>query len=321
MSSTVIPPALPPRRQGESSEVQGEADPPVRSSHLNAFGLADVPLLQQPAYEASPVSQAEQTLALGPSRPFQPSPTSQQYPSPASPPPPEQSNLPPPAFPFWNGASLTPQQTGFRESQLQPHPPPNGIQAQQTGGYGAPMQPPFAPQSTGNSWTGPQQPQWQSPHHTGSSSSYHPPPSSPPPLPSRPSAPPSYAPTTTPTPGQPLLKDGKLLVYPVGFECPKCSNTGFKPFGAGSGRAGDDPGHPCRGVRLSSLSCSLRFRALADTERFAGLEETLPPLHLGARTLRSLKRPSSSELPTPSSSLRSATPTTTTAALSAWLSG
>jgi hypothetical protein len=29
-------------------------------------------------------------------------------------------------------------------------------------------------------------------------------------------------PTTVPTPGCPLLKDGKLLVYSFGFSCPKC---------------------------------------------------------------------------------------------------
>ena len=30
-------------------------------------------------------------------------------------------------------------------------------------------------------------------------------------------------PTAVPTPGHPLLKDGKLLVYPVGYECGKCA--------------------------------------------------------------------------------------------------
>jgi hypothetical protein len=44
-------------------------------------------------------------------------------------------------------------------------------------------------------------------------------------------------PTTSPTPGHPLLLNGKLLVYPNGHECHKCNNTGFKSF---------DPSHPCR---------------------------------------------------------------------------
>ncbi|KAG2014074.1 hypothetical protein CC2G_010921 [Coprinopsis cinerea AmutBmut pab1-1] len=35
-------------------------------------------------------------------------------------------------------------------------------------------------------------------------------------------------PTTEPTPGHPLLRDGKLLVYPKGYECEKCHNIGYK---------------------------------------------------------------------------------------------
>ncbi|KAI0248753.1 hypothetical protein BJV78DRAFT_1348017 [Lactifluus subvellereus] len=44
-------------------------------------------------------------------------------------------------------------------------------------------------------------------------------------------------PTTTPTPGHPLLRNGQTLVYPEGYTCPKCQNTGYKNF---------DPSHPCR---------------------------------------------------------------------------
>ena len=32
-------------------------------------------------------------------------------------------------------------------------------------------------------------------------------------------------PTPRPTPGHPLLRDGKVLVYPVGFECRKCTSS------------------------------------------------------------------------------------------------
>lgn len=32
----------------------------------------------------------------------------------------------------------------------------------------------------------------------------------------------TWRPTTIPTPGQPLLRDGRILVYPAGFHCPKC---------------------------------------------------------------------------------------------------
>ncbi|PVF96814.1 hypothetical protein CPB86DRAFT_816059 [Serendipita vermifera] len=60
-------------------------------------------------------------------------------------------------------------------------------------------------------------------------------------------------PTADPTPGHPLLKDGKVLVYPKGFECRKCLNKGFKPhlvFGLSfmaSAFAPGDPQSPCKG--------------------------------------------------------------------------
>ncbi|KAG6810619.1 hypothetical protein H0H92_011087 [Tricholoma furcatifolium] len=47
----------------------------------------------------------------------------------------------------------------------------------------------------------------------------------------------SSAPTTTATPGRPLLLDGKLLVYPRDFVCPKCNNIGYKHA---------DPSDPCK---------------------------------------------------------------------------
>jgi len=44
-------------------------------------------------------------------------------------------------------------------------------------------------------------------------------------------------PTTSPTPGHPLLRNNRVLIYPKGYSCWKCDNTGFKSF---------DPSHPCR---------------------------------------------------------------------------
>ncbi|KAF9779243.1 hypothetical protein BJ322DRAFT_1089393 [Thelephora terrestris] len=44
-------------------------------------------------------------------------------------------------------------------------------------------------------------------------------------------------PTRTPVPGHPLLNNGKTLVYPPGYECQKCHNTGYKSY---------DPSNPCR---------------------------------------------------------------------------
>ncbi|KAF5361902.1 hypothetical protein D9756_002097 [Leucocoprinus leucothites] len=45
------------------------------------------------------------------------------------------------------------------------------------------------------------------------------------------------SPTTIPTAGRPLLREGKLLVYPRGHTCEKCFNTGYK---------GSDPHRPCK---------------------------------------------------------------------------
>lgn len=59
-------------------------------------------------------------------------------------------------------------------------------------------------------------------------------------------------PTNRPTPGHPLLRDGMTLVYPLGYECRKCFNKGFKPLHASTfdpttrALAPGDPSHPCK---------------------------------------------------------------------------
>ncbi|TNY22674.1 hypothetical protein DMC30DRAFT_445004 [Rhodotorula diobovata] len=202
-----------------------------------------------PPYEPTPALNQEQTLEYGPLRPFQPPPrpAPHQHPHHSGPagsgssssswaPPPQPSpaspgpSLPPPSFPFWNGASLTPAQTGFSEGNLYSQPFTSG--PPQLPVPGAPV----------------------SPQHT---SAYSPPPHAPP-FPStspRPSegppggggGPRGYEPTETPTPGQPLLNQGRLLVYPSGKEpCWKCQGSGYKPFDPFTGYVGDDPSHPCR---------------------------------------------------------------------------
>ena len=130
----------------------------------------------------------------------------------------------------------TPAQTGFIEgpslATYGTQPPPSSFSP-----HGAPPSHP----STSSS----------------SSTSIYQPPTPVPPLPPR--GYPSYEPTLTPTPGQPLLHNNQLLVYPVNKEqCYKCQNTGYKPFDYGSGYKGDDPSHPCRKVHflLPSLPSS-----------------------------------------------------------------
>ncbi|KAF9458887.1 hypothetical protein BDZ94DRAFT_63802 [Collybia nuda] len=70
-----------------------------------------------------------------------------------------------------------------------------------------------------------------SPHRT--TTQRHAPPPGPPPGQGQGSG----RPTETPTPGHPLLRAGKLLVYPRGYECEKCHNVGYKHA---------DPSHPCK---------------------------------------------------------------------------
>lgn len=69
----------------------------------------------------------------------------------------------------------------------------------------------------------PPQHQSASPLHTNPRPPQHPPPQ-------------DNTPTTTPTPGRPLLHNNKLLVYPRSHWCHKCQNTGYK---------NNDPTHPC----------------------------------------------------------------------------
>ncbi|GAA5829029.1 hypothetical protein JCM5353_000874 [Sporobolomyces roseus] len=216
----------------------------------------DIPDEPPPAYEPTPSSNNEQTLEYGPRRPYQ-QPIASPPPLPTFSPPPHQppqrtpsrshryqhpsqtniqyqpyqypqqirqngGHLPPPTFPFWNGSNLTPAQTGF-------------IEGPSLATFGTQPPPSF------------QSPHGAPPSHPSASSntSTYQPPTPVPPLPSR--GYPSYSPTLTPTPGQPLLYNNQLLVYPVGKEqCYKCQNTGYKPFDYGTGYKGDDPSHPCR---------------------------------------------------------------------------
>ncbi|KAM0748134.1 hypothetical protein T439DRAFT_328121 [Meredithblackwellia eburnea MCA 4105] len=172
--------------------------------------LAGNPDDPPPAYEATPNSSSEQTLEYGPLRPFQqplppprhPATSSQSYNPPNQAPPP---SLPAPAFPFWNGSSLTPQQTGFV-------PGPNHPFQLQNQGFQPPSHPPPTPQ-------------------------FAPPSHPPPPRTQEANSGQKYQPTTIPTPGQPLLRGNKILVYPEGHFCGKCGNTGYKQ---------NDPSHPCR---------------------------------------------------------------------------
>ncbi|GAA5981981.1 hypothetical protein JCM10908_004691 [Rhodotorula pacifica] len=232
-----------------------------------------------PPYEPVPSSSGEQTLQYGPLRPFQEAPpvlppAQATYAAPSHPPPPrrldsqytgqsnawspppqQQSNLPPPSFPFWNGANLTPAQTGYRESYI-----PQQQFSSPTGPYSPPPLPPR-----------------QATSPAGSTS---------------PAPPAGYKPQETATPGQPLLHEGKLLVYPPGKEtCWKCSNTGFKPFDPYTGYRGDDPNHPCK-------NCWKKYgKPYTSAMRIALENPTSPPPPNYQRPLRLSQTPSSRPTP------------------------
>ncbi|GAA5960731.1 hypothetical protein JCM3765_007308 [Sporobolomyces pararoseus] len=202
-------------------------------------GIPDEP---PPAYEPTPSTYNEQTLEYGPSRPFQPP-------------------LPPPRHYSTTPDQFSPPQRRPSRSHRyqQPH--------QQTVEPDRPYQ--LSPSNSGQSLPPPTFPFWNgsslTPAQTGfqegpslapfGSRPFQPPSAPPPPAPSTrpppPPAPTSYEPTTTPTPGQPLLYNSQLLVYPnskLPNLCQKCSGTGYKPFDQflAGGYKGDDPSHPCK---------------------------------------------------------------------------
>ena len=198
-SPSSAPPALPPRRTPSATRLPSSSPPPTHL--LPDLPPDDIPDSAPPAYSITPdIGGGETIVEQGPRRPFQraPEPILQ---------------LPPP------GPHPPPGSPGpFRErplSQISDYasPPPPAFPSQQQSLYGTPPGPP--PGTSGQ-----QQPR------------YAPPPGAPPSRPRAAStsrgagstAPPASDgyPTTTPTPGHPLLRNGRTLVYPESYVCPKC---------------------------------------------------------------------------------------------------
>jgi len=105
------------------------------------------------------------------------------------------------------------------------------------------------------------------------------------------------SPTKTPAPGHPLLRDGKLLVYPSGYECSKCRNTGYKSF---------DPSNPCNkcwNKYSKSYTGALLYTPWSSTPDTSSHTQTQfqrplpkynPPAGASLRPSRTLHRPSQS---------------------------
>lgn len=78
-------------------------------------------------------------------------------------------------------------------------------------------------------------------------------------------------PTTLPTPGHPLIHKDQVLIYPRGYRCPKCNNTGFKH---------DDPFHPCKKCWRSHGQPFTRFLAYSwPTARNGSIDTTSEAYH------------------------------------------
>ncbi|KAI0675656.1 hypothetical protein C8Q78DRAFT_1074656 [Trametes maxima] len=206
-----------------------------------------------PAYTPAPnVYEGEATIELGPRRPFQ------------APVP-----VPPQNQPQW----VAPQPTGsswasfpasmHRESSniyTRPVPPPVHPSRYNGRPSSTPLTPPthlsdfardfYAAGSNANAGvlSGPSSRyEGETPGASSSNTTYAPPPGEPPNRGAKgaPASPVSPArdqvqddgrPTDKPVPGHPLLRYGRILVYPRDYECQKCRNTGYKNY---------DPSHPC----------------------------------------------------------------------------
>lgn len=184
-----------------------------------ALDLDNIPSEAPPAYTptADPY-QGEAPLEFGPRRPFQPPPQPVITPS-------------VPAISINDtGRSTSDRGSGSQQHRFNFEPPPRHPSALPSSP--ASVNSSYEQNSSSSDHSRPSDDYRYSPTPPTPVRSYTPPPGPPPrrvvPISDRPSTsednfiPDDGRPTTTPTPGRPLLRGGKLLVYPNGFECSKC---------------------------------------------------------------------------------------------------
>ena len=232
-SSAQNPSATSPRPQDTETRSNNPPSQPSNTS-VNDILTEELP----PAYTPAPnFYEGEATLELGPRRPFQQAPA----------PPPNPSHFPPPSW------GVPPQQTNnwsafpghsHRQQFAGGHPPPP-VHPSLAGAPRPTSTPPIQPASdfardfysagSGDSGLyGGGSSQYGPGASSSSGPSYAPPPGEPPShssgkTPTSPASPPSNGvtddgrPTDRPVPGHPLLRHGKVLVYPQGYECQKCA--------------------------------------------------------------------------------------------------
>ncbi|KAL6309376.1 hypothetical protein BKA93DRAFT_759863 [Sparassis latifolia] len=217
------PEHLPPR---SSSDSERRVSPPAED-----LISEDLP----PAYTPAPdVAEGETTIELGPRRPFQEPPRPPQHPYYRSPIP----NAPQLTGSGWASypGLIRAQPTGMPYLRQNPPLPPR--HSSRSGRDGRPSSAPndenlsdFARDfyAAGAADTRALAAEPEIPPRPSSSSGRYAPPSGNPPQD-------DGRPTEFPTPGHPLLRKGNVLVYPAGYECSKCRNTGYK---------NNDPLLPC----------------------------------------------------------------------------
>ncbi|WWC90683.1 uncharacterized protein L201_005619 [Kwoniella dendrophila CBS 6074] len=157
------------------------------------------------------------------------------------------------------------QQTGQTHYNPPPSLPPRQPSTSYTGGFSSPVGPPPSKENplkdiSNNNAAGP---------------------SRPPPPPSHPPQNQDLSPTEIPTPGRPLLWKGQLLVYPRGFWCHKCNNTGYKAHDPSNPHEADwkKYGKPYNSALSTSYLHSTRPDANASTSFSANFQRPLPALH------------------------------------------
>jgi hypothetical protein len=194
------PPSLPPRLPPRASLPPPSSPPPI--DILRDLPPDDIPESAPPAYSVTPdIGGGETVVEQGPRRPFQRAPAPfVQPPPPAAYPP----LGPPGSYPERPLSQLSDRGAPPPASQPRyappPGPPPSSAPVQQ---------PRYAPPP------GPPPPSRPRAASTSSGAGSTAPPTS------------DGYPTSTPTPGHPLLRNGRTLVYPESYFCHKCKHASY----------------------------------------------------------------------------------------------
>ncbi|CAG7847209.1 SubName: Full=Uncharacterized protein {ECO:0000313/EMBL:CCA66785.1} [Serendipita indica DSM 11827] len=239
---TAPPPSLPPRTPSSNPPANQERHSPPRSSTLDIL-QEDLP----PAYTPGPSTNlGEQSVEFGPLRPFQnetPNPNLRrpQHGSPFGIAPGAQyirSQRTGPTL----GQALGELLVALTTPREEPRRTPGSGHRPSSFPGGSFQGPPFGPPRPNNS-SQPSRQGWSQypgmPIRATTPEAQTPPPN-------------DGKPTARPSPGHPLLRDNHVLVYPLGYECHKCFNRGFKPVHASTfdstprALAAGDPSDPCR---------------------------------------------------------------------------